>query len=145
MAILANADYPAIRASIHTGLDKSVVSDTAITDGGFTTDAEEEIRQRGIDYDALDSEEQARAKRAAVLLAAAYLAPAVRGLVQSLSASRQGVSYTLPAFSGEKRAAELLERANAILATVTIADSAEASGVGSMPTLFATASSRRGL
>lgn len=139
MDILSDSDYKAIRKAIHYDFNETNLKDDGIADSAVTTDAETELAARGIVYADLSADNKAIAKRGLILLAASYLAPAVRGIV-SLNSNRDGVSYSVPAFSGEKRAIELLERANTLLTPLVPSGTKTAE----RPTLFAVASSRRG-
>lgn len=138
MAILGIDDHEAIRKAIHVDFNEHNLKSAWIVSAGVITDAELELASRGVVYVNLSADQQKVAKRGVILLAASYLAPAVRGII-SLSSTRDGISYSVPAFSGDKRANELLERSNGFLNPLPSSTKSS-----KQPTLFAVASSRRG-
>lgn len=132
---LTSADYPSIRSWVHTDLDEDSISDSTLDDLDILEDAEDEVERRGITYSSLTTAQKAKVKRAAIKLAAAYLAPAVRGLVVN-NLQRQGLSYTVPAYSGEKRADELREDALKMLNEISgLADTPDKYSFASVLTL----------
>lgn len=139
---ITTADYPAIRAAIDVTLDNRP-SDATITASAVADDAERELENLGYDHSEYGAADQALVKRAAVLTAAALLAPSLRSVL-SQTITRNGVSYTIDRFDAEARAADLRARAADILDDVTPNATASDSAAESRPTLMVVASSRRG-
>lgn len=134
MAILSSADYPAIRALLDVNLDTTLLPDATIALAPFVGAAELEIARRDPSAATRTGDEATHIKLAAILLAAAYLAPSVPRLVSS---SMSGVSFSMQQATWDQIAQRLHTEADRHL-TVVVGDSPAG------PTHFALATGTRG-
>jgi len=134
--ILTSADYPAIRAALHTSITDTILPDATIALDIYQGAAEAEIVRRDPDALTRTDDELTHIENAAVLLTAAFLAPAVE-LVQSEYIPGGGYRYQRPEVNWQDRAAVLRQRAEtelaAVLTPTTVTSAAR-------PTLFGKAS-----
>jgi hypothetical protein len=109
-AILATADYPAVRAAIDASLEPSNLSDAVIALDIYAGAAVQDVTDRYPTAAAVVlAATQLKITRAAVYFCAARLAIPVAGvIVSSLSVSARDMNYSRPPYDGHKRAAELL-------------------------------------
>jgi hypothetical protein len=139
MAILSSTEYPAIRAALDVSLNAQTLPDATIAQGIFVGAAEAEVLRRVPDAESKTGDDLARVKRAAIWLAAAYLAHSVVRLT-SLSVQTRDLSYSRQTFNPDEKAAELRARAERefgmLLAPLTVTPS--------RPTMFTTVGGRRG-
>jgi hypothetical protein len=80
MAILTEDDYPDIRAVISDGLDSNSLPDPRIALSIFQGEAEEEVIQRVGAFEELEEAAQAHARKAAIYLTAARIAPTITAI-----------------------------------------------------------------
>lgn len=134
MTILSSSDYPAIRAALDINLDATLLPDATIALAPFVGAAELEIARRDPNAATRTGDEATHIKLAAILLAAAYLAPSVPRLVSS---SMSGVSFSMQQATWDQIAQRLHAEADRHLAVV-LAESFAG------PTHFALATGTRG-
>ena len=139
MAILTSLDYPAVRAALDVNLNAQSLPDATITQDIFLGAAESDVLRRVPEAESLTGDDLARVKRAAVWLAAAYLAHSVVRIT-SMSVQTRDLSYSRQTFDPDEKAAELRARAEREFGML-LAPTAVTPG---RPTMFTLAAGRRG-
>jgi hypothetical protein len=137
MALITAAVYSDIRAAIDISLDDTVLPDSIIALDLYAGAAEREVLSRDADALTRTGADLARVTTAAVLFAAARLAPAIPNITAEES---DDVRYTRQAVDWAKRAADLRALAEIELQAVL----APSATTPSRPTMFARAMGGRG-
>lgn len=133
VSLFSNSDYPQVRAAIGLDIDSTVLPDETIALGIFKEAAQAEVLLR---YPAA-TQASMSARRAAILLTAARIAPRIPWLVRE---RRLDYDYQRQEVDWVKLGADLRQQAEVELAALTDAGSYTAI----RPTVFAAAAGRRG-
>jgi hypothetical protein len=140
MAILTQADYPAIRAALDSKLNDQQLPDSIVELPIYRAAADQDVLDRDPQAESRTGSGADRIRRAAIFFCAARLAPVVVRIT-SITIQAHDLNYAKPVFDPEKRAAELRQMAEEEIAAVV----APAETTPARPTMFTTASGRRGL
>ena len=142
-AILAFADYPAVRAAVDVSLTTANLPDATIALDIYAGAAVRDVTDRypGAAAVTTPASTQLKITAAAVYFCAARLAIPLAGvIVSSLSVSTRDQGFSRPPYNGEKRREDLLA-----LAEDELADILEpAEETPNRPTMFTVASGTRG-
>ncbi|MGE0539743.1 MAG: hypothetical protein AB7R89_06155 [Dehalococcoidia bacterium] len=141
MALPDSANYPDVRAAIAIDLDSTVLPDSVIALSPYAPAAEAEIARRVANYAdviAGGGDNAALLTRAAILICAALLVPAVPSLLSERSAD--GQSYTRQPIDAAALVERLWSQANQAIDQVL----GESPVTAARPTVFALACGRRG-
>ena len=117
MAIFDTVDYPEVRRVLFNGLDSAALPDPTIGSEMHKGEAEKEVIERLGAFESLSLENKAHAKKAAILLTAAIIAPTITFLIGTSSdgsVTRIPVSYA----ERSEKANSLRERADMEIAEV---------------------------
>lgn len=139
MAILEEADFPAIRACLDTELNSTSLPDSTMSQDVFMQAADRDVTDIDPDAETRTGTEAERVRLAAIYFCAARLAPAVVRIT-SMSIQARDLSLTKQTFDPTKRAEELRALAAEELAAVL----EPAATSPSRPTTFAVAPGYRG-
>ena len=119
MPILSSADdYKDVRRKVSDGLSAQAWPDTTIQRSVYQGEAEEEIEQRVGSYEDLTDAQKVHARRAAIYLTAALIAPDVTGIAYAASDG----NFDYLKFDGLAKAQELRGMAEQELAEVVEPD-----------------------
>jgi hypothetical protein len=133
-------DLDTIRKVLDFSLTKTNLTDAVILLSAFLPQAEIEVKARVTTWAAIlagDDDETVKLKNAVIYTAAAKLAPSSI-VATALNVQARDMSYTRPAYNGQRRQAELLADADSLIDDLTSVATPD------MPTMFARATGRRG-